>query len=264
MRPRLVALVTVVALAAACGRDVLAPTAPSQLVPAGGRLILSSEAPDLSAFGWTTSNTGILASLSIDPSVFLGGESTGGTVTLHDAAPAGGLRIALSSDDTAATVPASVTIAQGATSGTFAITTRSVPADVTIRIIASVGTSSLTALMRITPVVAVKSLAVEHTRITGGLGTTATVTLTAVNTSGSTVVGLESERSGDVRVPSSITIGSGSTNGTFTVDTRDISAEEETWIHARVGRTTRQSVQVRVVPSRSGGTSGLTIRAIID
>ena len=65
-----------------------------------------------------------LSSVSLAPaSVFAGGPSTG-TVTLTAAAPAGGALIALSSNTPAlASVPASVSIAAGATSATFAVTT---------------------------------------------------------------------------------------------------------------------------------------------
>lgn len=264
MNRRVVSCLAVVLMAVSCGGDILAPTAPSRSGAEGDSPVLAVENADVSEFGWTTANTGLLASLSIDPSVFVGGETTRGTVTLHDPAPAGGLMLAVAADDAAATVPSTVAVAQGATTATFTITTRAVSSDVRIRITVSAGTSSLTALMRITPLITVKSLTVADTRITGGNSTTATVTLNAANTRGATVVSLQSERSDDVRVPSSITIASGSTTGTFTVETRDVSAQEETWIHARVGTTTRQSVQVRVVPSRSGASGGLTLRAVID
>ena len=263
MNRRIVSCLAVVLLAVSCGGDILAPTAPSPSSPADATILLP-ETADVPEFGWTTANTGLLASVSIDPSVFVGGESTRATVTLHDPAPAEGLTLSVTADDMSATVPSTVTAAQGAMTATFTITTKAVSSDARIRVTVSAGTSSLTALMRITPLVTVKSLTVADTRITGGNSTTATVTLSAVNTRGATIVSLESERSDDVRVPSSITIASGSTMGTFTVETRDPSAQEETWIHARVGTTTRQSVQVRVVPSRSGASSGLSIRAIID
>jgi len=263
MNRRIVSCLAVVLLAVSCGGDILAPTAPSPSSPADATILLP-ETADVPEFGWTTANTGLLASVSIDPSVFVGGESTRATVTLHDPAPAEGLTLSVTADDMSATVPSTVTAAQGAMTATFTITTKAVSSDVRIRVTVSAGTSSLTALLRLTPLIAVKSLTAADTRITSGASTTATVTLSAVNTRGATVVSLESEKS-DVRVPASITIASGSTTGTFTVDTREVSAEEEYWIHARVGTTARQSVQVRLIPPRSGGASvGLTIRAIID
>ena len=64
------------------------------------------------------------ASVTFNPSTVLGGQPSTGTVTLSRAAPTGGSIVALSSSNTAAaTVPASITIPAGATSGTFIATT---------------------------------------------------------------------------------------------------------------------------------------------
>lgn len=68
-----------------------------------------------------------LASLSLNPTTVIGGNGSTGTVTLDAAAPVGGVTVALaSSNTTAATVPASVTIAEGATAATFTVTTSAV------------------------------------------------------------------------------------------------------------------------------------------
>src|SRR5262249_51708292 len=67
---------------------------------------------------------GALSSLSLAPSTVTGGDTSVGTVTLAGAAPAGGVLVALSSTNTsAATVPASVTVPAGATSATFTVST---------------------------------------------------------------------------------------------------------------------------------------------
>ncbi len=66
----------------------------------------------------------VLTSLTVNPSSVVGGSPSTGTVTLSGPAPAGGAVVSLSSDNTlAATVPASVTVAAGATSATFPVTT---------------------------------------------------------------------------------------------------------------------------------------------
>ena len=71
----------------------------------------------------------VLASLTVNPSSVVGGSPSTGTVTLTGPAPAGGALVSLSSSNTsAATVPASVTVAAGATSATFAVTTSRCPA----------------------------------------------------------------------------------------------------------------------------------------
>ena len=83
-----------------------------------------------------------LKSVDIVPSEVVGGSATvvTGTVTLDEPAPTGGDVVTLSSSDTSsATVPASVTIAAGATSATFAVTTAQVSWESTVRIKAVLG-----------------------------------------------------------------------------------------------------------------------------
>jgi len=66
----------------------------------------------------------ILLSLSLNPTSVVGGlESSTGTVTLSGRAPAGGAQVALASSNGAASVPSSVFIPAGATSGSFRVNT---------------------------------------------------------------------------------------------------------------------------------------------
>ena len=70
-----------------------------------------------------------LSALTVTPTDVVGGDSATGKVTLSSAAPAGGLVVDLSSDNTAAaTVPPSVTVAAGSTSATLAVSTKQVNA----------------------------------------------------------------------------------------------------------------------------------------
>ncbi|MBX6359880.1 MAG: DUF2341 domain-containing protein [Acidobacterium ailaaui] len=93
----------------------------------------------------------VLASLSLSQNNIFGGNTTQGTVTLNGAAPSGGTVVNLSSDNSAASVPATVTIAAGATSATFTVTTTTVSANTTANIIASSLGSSSTASLTIAP-----------------------------------------------------------------------------------------------------------------
>ncbi len=68
-----------------------------------------------------------IQSLSFNPNPVNGGQVSTGTVTLNTAAPSGGALVSLSSGNmSVATVPSSITIAAGQTTGTFIVTT-SVP-----------------------------------------------------------------------------------------------------------------------------------------
>ncbi|MCI0535197.1 MAG: hypothetical protein L0Z50_08210 [Verrucomicrobiales bacterium] len=66
--------------------------------------------------------------MSLNPTSVIGGNNSQGTATLTSAAPNGGVVVTLSSSDTSATVPASVTIPADATSGNFTVTTLTVTA----------------------------------------------------------------------------------------------------------------------------------------
>jgi hypothetical protein len=92
-----------------------------------------------------------LSAVSANPASVTGGTSSQGTITLTAAAPAGGFAVSLSSSSTAATVPASVTVAQGATSATFAIATSAVTTSTPVTLTASSGGVTRTATLTVTP-----------------------------------------------------------------------------------------------------------------
>jgi hypothetical protein len=100
-----------------------------------------------------TVNAAKLVSLKLSPTSVEGGHSaTRNTVTLNGPAPAGGTEITLSSGDSSvATPPASVTVAAGAASATFTITTRRVKADTVVPITATYGGVAKTASLTVTP-----------------------------------------------------------------------------------------------------------------
>jgi len=93
-----------------------------------------------------------LSALTLSPSSVTGGNSSQGTVTLTAAAPSGGAVVALSSGNTnAATVPASVTVPAGATSASFAVTTRAVTASTAVGITASYNGVARAATLTVNP-----------------------------------------------------------------------------------------------------------------
>jgi hypothetical protein len=131
--------------------------------------------------------------LTLAPSSVTGGAGSVGTVTLVSAAPFSGALVTLSSSNTAASVPASVTIAAGATSTTFAIATSAVSVSTAATITATGGGIARTAALTVNPP-----------------SQTATVTVTATGRSGTNVVSS----------PSGISVPSGSTgHGSFTIGT---------------------------------------------
>ncbi|WP_190285664.1 Calx-beta domain-containing protein [Montanilutibacter psychrotolerans] len=74
--------------------------------------------------GWKPVATPVLSAVSASPSSVFGGQSATGTVTLGAAAPSGGARVTLASASPAFAVPPNVTVAAGARTATFPITTQ--------------------------------------------------------------------------------------------------------------------------------------------
>jgi hypothetical protein len=108
-----------------------------------------------------------LSAVSVTPSSVIGGNASQGTVTLTTAAPSGGFVVTLSDNSTTATVPASVTAAQGAASATFAITTSTVTTSTPVTITATAGAVTRTTTLTVAPA-----------------GQNATLTVTATGRSG--------------------------------------------------------------------------------
>lgn len=97
----------------------------------------------------TPSTTVALQSLTLSaPSTVSGGTLTG-TLTLDGPAPTGGIVVALSSDQSVVTVPASVTVAAGQVSQTFTVTTGTPPSTWGATLMASYQGVSRTALMTV-------------------------------------------------------------------------------------------------------------------
>src|SRR5205807_1420725 len=100
----------------------------------------------------TSSPSVTLSTLSLNPTTVTGGDSSTGTVTLSGPAPSGGAQVALSSSDTSvATVPSSVTVADGATSATFTVRTSAVSASTTVTISATFAGVTKTASLTVNP-----------------------------------------------------------------------------------------------------------------
>jgi hypothetical protein len=106
---------------------------------------------DTAVLSVQTSGSGtVLNSLALNPTNVVGGSTSQGTVTLSAAAPLSGVVVALSSSNTAAAaVPASVSIAPGASSATFTVTTSSVATSTASTISASYAGVTDTAVLSV-------------------------------------------------------------------------------------------------------------------
>ncbi len=96
--------------------------------------------------------TATLSSIGVSSTAIVSGQSATVTITLTSAAPSGGAVVALSSSNTAAaSVPANVMVAQGATSVTFKLTAGTVTAETTVVLTASYSNGSKTSTVNIFP-----------------------------------------------------------------------------------------------------------------
>src|SRR5438477_907659 len=157
-----------------------------------------------------------LASMTVNPATLTGGANSTGTVTLSAAAPVGGAVVALTSSNTnAATVPASVTVAAGATTATFTVATKTLTVG-TVAIITSTydGISKAVGLV-VNPLLG--SLTLNPSVLIGGAAdSTGTVTLTSAASAGGAGVTLASSNPNAATVPVSVTVAAGATTDTLT------------------------------------------------
>src|SRR5205814_3793127 len=105
----------------------------------------------------------------------------------------------------AATVPASVAVAVGATSATFAVTTKAVTAVSAVTITATYNGVAKTATLTVNPTAAgLVGVTVNPTAVTGGTGSTGTVTLGAAAPAGGAIVTLASNNLNAATVPATV------------------------------------------------------------
>ena len=100
----------------------------------------------------STTTTASLSAISVSPTSVVGGTTAQGTITLTGGAPSGGAVVTLSSANTSVvSVPASVTVAAGASSATFGVNTSAVAANTGVTITATYGGVSRTTTLTVTP-----------------------------------------------------------------------------------------------------------------
>jgi len=161
-----------------------------------------------------------VSSLSFNPTTVPGGAGSIGTVTLNVAAPAGGTMIGLSSSNPAvATVPASVTVAAGATSANFTVSTSLVTTSTPVTMQAA----NFSAVLNVIPATTLSSLALNPATVIAGNSSSGTVTLSAPAPAGGAVVALSSSNA-VATVPTSVTVAAGVTSTAFTVSTSSLTA----------------------------------------
>jgi subtilase family serine protease len=227
------------------------PNGATATAKAGWDFVTGWGAIDFKAFSATGTTPTTVSSVTVSPSTVVGGSSTAvtGTVTISQAAPAGGTTVTLSSSDASATVPASVSVPATKTTANFTITTSAVATAKSAVITAAIGTSTKTATLTVNPPAAPKSftLTFPAAKVNSGETATGTVTLDNPAPAGGLVVSLASSRTSALTVPASITIAENTLSKTFTAQAKTVAA----------------AVRVTVTLSRTGFTSVTATQTVL-
>jgi len=191
-----------------------------------------------------TVNPVALLSVTLSPTSLVGGvAATANKVTLNGPAPPAGVVVNLLSSDPSVTLPASVTVAAGATSSAvFTINTTAVAATLTVTISASYSGVTKTAILTVNPV-ALLSVTLSPTSLVGGVAATANkVTLNGPAPAGGTVVNLSSSDP-SVTLPASVTVAAGATSSAvFTINTSAVAATLTVTISASYSGVTKTAI----------------------
>ncbi len=169
--------------------------------------------------------------LSLSPTTVLAGQASVGTVTLSAAALSGGTVVSLSSSG--ATVPATLTIAGGQTTGTFQITTSPQNVSSTAKITATLNGSNVSATLTVKPTGPV-SLTINPASVKGGNASQGTVTFSGAVSGGTLTL---KSGSGIVQVPASVTIPANSTSIVFNMSTSKVTAARTVTLTASFNST---------------------------
>ncbi len=194
-----------------------------------------------------------ISGLSVSPSTVIGGIGSIGTVNLYEPAPAGGWGVTLTSSSPYVTLPANITIQQGSTSATFAISTTQPPAAFTATISATDSAITKTASLQVYANY-VTGLTLNPTTVGGGGTSTGTVSIYEPALTGGYVISLSSEYPNSVGVPASVTIPTGSTTASFAISTKTFSNVFNCDIYASDGTSGTQATLTVVGDSISSFT----------
>ncbi len=191
-----------------------------------------------------------ISGFSISPSTVSGGQSATGTVTLAQPAPSGGASVNLASNNSAATVPASVIIPVGQTTATIPVSTIMVPSSTTA-VITAASANSMPASMTINPSSAaaacVGSITLSRSEVVGGNSISGTVGLTEPAPAGGQPVSLSSS-SANASVPATVTVPAGQTGTGFTVGTTPVLSTVNPLISATTGACAGASTGLTLLP----------------
>ena len=188
------------------------------------------------------------AKIRISPPVVSSESTAKATITLSGNAPIGGLKVDLESDETAASVPSSITVPEGQKTATFNITTGKVTEETYAYITATVDGVSSEASLTIRPkTIKPTSLSITESLV-GGANGTGTITLSDSAPEGGLDVDLATNNAA-VSLPLVVNVAAGSKTANFTFGTSAVSSTITATVSAKAnGATVTDTIEVRVRP----------------
>ncbi|HEX7315084.1 MAG TPA: FG-GAP-like repeat-containing protein [Pyrinomonadaceae bacterium] len=190
------------------------------------------------------SNGASVAAVTLTPSTVVGGsaQTVRALVTLNQPAPPEGAIVTLSSSHpSVASLPPSLGIAPGGSSGFVDFKTTAVSTSTQVTVRATYGGSTQSAVLTVNPApapaVTLTGVTLNPTSVTGGAASQGTVTLSGPAQS-PTVVNLSSS-SAVASVPTSVTVPTGASSASFGVATTSVTLSTSVTITAVSGSVTR-------------------------
>jgi hypothetical protein len=157
----------------------------------------------------------LMSAFSVAPTSVVGGAGATGSITLAQGAPAA-LTLHLSSSNANVVVKSTVSIAAGATSVTFPITTKAVSANVTATLTVSDGKATRTATLNVLAPT-VKNVGLSTKSVVGPTTITATPSLTGKAAKGGLTLKIASSNHAVASVPSSVIVAQGNASAAFSI-----------------------------------------------
>ena len=186
--------------------------------------------------------------LVLTPSTVTGGNASTGTLTLNGPAPAGGITVALSSDNPVASItPSSVVILEGSKTATFTVTTKVVAALTTANIQAVYNGVTQTAPLTV-QAGGLAALSVTPAGVISGGAVSGTITLDSPAAAGGATITLTSSNAA-VTVPAVIVVPQGALTATFPIATASVPAPITAIISGSLNNLT-QTASLAVTPIR--------------
>ena len=195
-----------------------------------------------------------VSGLQCSPNSVMSGGTSSCTITLAMPAPSGGAVVGLSDNNTSAlSVPASATVAAGATTGTFTATAGTVTGNQTVTVTASLNNTSTTGTVTVTPtVITVTRLQCSPSTVVSGGSTSCTVTVSPAAPTGGSAVAI-SDNNASLPVPGSVTVAAGATTASFTATAGTVTGSQAVTVTATLNGTATASVTVNPAPSAVTG-----------